>query len=86
MQLELHCTGDHDPAWQRKKGGTATPSQRAKLDVSVSFSAKGRLVEAGLKEHHCRSKEVQEDAVEIDDRAHFTVDDIREAIAASGAC
>ena len=47
---------------------------------------RGGWLKRGLKEHHCRSKEVQEDAVEIDDRAHFTVDDIREAIAASGAC
>ena len=108
MHFELRCTGDHDPAGQRKKGGTVTPTQRAKLDASVSSSAKGRLVSINKepcdpptepqeqnrlknlkrrrREQQCQSKDGEEDAAEMDDRAHFTVDDIREAITASGAC
>ena len=108
MHFELRCASDHDPAGQRKKGGTVTPTQRAKLDASVSSSAKGRLVSINKepcdpptepqeqnrlknlkrrrREQQCQSKDGEEDAAEMDDRAHFTVDDIREAITASGAC
>ena len=41
----LRCSGDHDPAGQRKKGGTVTPVQRALLNSSNSCHAMGRLVE-----------------------------------------